>query len=104
MKKSIFSLTMLFLLSNCIFPFAGRQMINLDLNAQPNSIRHEKQGALLVFGVIPSGSLLDLKAEILNAKQANQCKDLKNLDILYYQHNYYIVGWEKLVLQADCVK
>ncbi len=79
-------------------------MVNLDVNAASNSIRYEKQGTLLVFGVIPSGSLLDLKSEIMNAKQTNQCKDFKNLDILYYQQNYYIVGWKKLVLNADCVK
>jgi len=104
MKKIIVYMFLLVVLSNCIVPFAGRQLINYDPNSNGTSIRFEKQGTLLLLGLLPTESLLDLKTELTNLKQNNQCKELKNIDLLYYDHNFYLVGWEKLVIQAECIK
>ena len=104
MKKILLLLAILALTENCIVPFAGRQLINYDANSNAPRVRYEKQGALLLLGLLPTGSLLDLKREIDAAKQENQSKDLKNIDILYFDQNYYIIGYEKLIVNADCVK
>ena len=104
MKKILISLSLLVLLSNCVVPFAGRQMIAYDPKTTATRIHHEKQGTLLLFGVLPIDSLLDMKKELELARTNNSCTDIKNIDISYYNQHYYIIGFEKLVVNADCVK
>ena len=91
-------------LSACIVPMGSKTLLDFSATVDAVRVVHKKQGTLLILSAIPTAELLDIKTEMEALKAGQKCAALKNVDIQYYQQSFAIVGFEQLVLRADCVK
>ncbi|MEQ8350831.1 MAG: hypothetical protein RH862_05065 [Leptospiraceae bacterium] len=89
---------------NCMLPLANKTYLEHDPDVNAPRVTYEKQGAALIFSVIPTGEPLDLKRELQLMRNRHSCRTLKNIDAQYFNQSYYIVGFGKLFIRADCVK
>ncbi len=105
MKKiNILSLLAFTLLYNCALPFADKQFFDVDLNlTNAARITQEFTGDATII-LIPTGDSPSISESIKNMKMRYGCKSLKNIDAEFFHNYYYIVGFPKLILRADCIK
>ncbi|MBU44142.1 MAG: hypothetical protein CMN76_13045 [Spirochaetaceae bacterium] len=92
------------LAGNCMLPVASKTFLEHDPDSRAPRIEYENQGTLLLFSMIPTEDPLDIKTELEAMRARHSCRELKNIDLQYFNHSFYIVGWGKLLIRADCEK
>lgn len=90
--------------SSCMLPLASKNFQAYEPNSKGDRVKHAKKGSLLILNVLPTGKSVDIKDELSRMKESYQCSTLKNIDTQFFNYSFYIVGWEKLVITADCEK
>ena len=94
----------LIFLFNCAVPFADKQFFDIDLNlTNATRVTQEFIGDVTII-LIPTGESPSISESINNMKARYGCKSLKNIDAEFFHNYYYVVGFPKLILRADCIK
>ncbi|MCB1141319.1 MAG: hypothetical protein H7A24_14335 [Leptospiraceae bacterium] len=75
-----------------------------EANETSPRIRRTIHGPTVIFGSIPLGESIDTKIALTELKDLSKCSDLKNIDIEFFNYNYVFVGFQRMVVLADCVK
>ena len=92
------------LTGHCMFPLASKQFLAFNPEGKGTRIKHEKQGTALILSVIPLGDSLDLKAELEIFKKNYLCVNVENIDVQYFNHSFFLVSWDRMLIRADCVR
>ena len=103
LNKTLFILVMTYLISNCSLPYADKHFLNFDPAIKADRVKYEVMGPVLILKIKTGESPSVIEALNATAK-INSCTDLKNIDIEFFENYYYIIGFPKLLIQADCVK
>lgn len=85
-------------------PLANRQMLEFNGETSVNRVSYDFQGAALLFSILPLDTPLDMKEKLDELKKLKGCNRLTNIDILYYNYTFLVVGFEKVRINADCIK
>ena len=104
MKKILPLLLVLFITSSCMLPLANRQMLEFNGETSNNRVTQEFQGATFLFSIIPLGDTMDIKIKLDEMKRMKGCNKRTNIDILYFNYSFLFVGFEKIRINADCIK
>ena len=88
----------------CMFPLASKSYTNTTKERTGNRVKYQAHGAVLLFSILPIGETLDIKIEREKMRKQFKCNELTNIDTLYYNNSLIIVGWEYIIIKADCVK
>ncbi|MBE7412909.1 MAG: hypothetical protein L6Q54_13925 [Leptospiraceae bacterium] len=91
-------------LSNCALPYADKQFLNFDSSSKAERVKYEIMGENFLFLKIKSGDSPSIRTAINVLAKINSCKDLKNIDIEFFENYYFLVGFPKIIILADCVK
>ncbi|MDX1958726.1 MAG: hypothetical protein SFU98_09145 [Leptospiraceae bacterium] len=102
-KKLIFS-ALSILLVGCMGVTSVKSIANVDIKSTGNRIQKTLYGNTFLFGAIPVGDYnsLDSKEAIETLAKVSSCKDLKNIDLEFFTYNFLVVGYQKMIVKADC--
>ena len=90
--------------SSCMLPLANKTYLEHDPNVDAPRVTYENQGTVFLFSWIPTGKPLDIKTELAALKSKQSCRAMKNIDVQYFNYSFYIVGFDKVLIRADCIK
>jgi hypothetical protein len=102
-KKIIFSVLSI-LLVGCMGVTSVKSIGNIDLKSTGNRVKKTILGPTIIFSSISLGDSIDSKEGLIELQRVSQCKDLKNIDIEFFNYNIIVIGYQKMILQADCVR
>ncbi|MBE7412910.1 MAG: hypothetical protein L6Q54_13930 [Leptospiraceae bacterium] len=105
--KIILSISFVFLLSSCIVSHSNNNLIEYEwssLDSKIQLVTKSYNGNALILGMLPTGEEPDTKLALLDLMTENKCKDLKNIEIEFYQRNFILVGFPRMIISAQCLK
>ena len=102
--RFILLLALPLLFGGCMLPLASKNYMRMDLSVKAPRVEIEQTGMMYLLSVLPLREPLDTKDVLLELMEEEECSDLKNIDIQYWNHSYYLLSWDKVRVIADCVK
>ncbi len=102
MLKKFLIILVLGTIANCKGISSTKSFSSYDVNSKGNRVRKTFTGPMVVFNSIQFGESIDTKDKLHELLKINECKDLKNIEVEFYNDYILIAGYQKMVISADC--